>query len=152
MIEIRHPGWENSPIVLDFRDPEHPSRQDNIKACPGPWNDRAAALLEVSRNLRKLGKALEAQADRNDAWEDCLQLIEGRFAPSKLPGVLHCFTGEWQHAKTALGFGFYISFAGNVTYPKAENIRAASRTVRVIGPAWSSEEAKATMPQREQRP
>ncbi|MNC93537.1 hypothetical protein D3C83_101900 [compost metagenome] len=29
---------------------------------------------------------------------------------------------------------------------------AASRTVRAIGPAWSSEEAKATMPQREQRP
>ena len=29
---------------------------------------------------------------------------------------------------------------------------AASRTLRVIGPAWSSEEAKATMPRREQRP
>jgi hypothetical protein len=29
---------------------------------------------------------------------------------------------------------------------------AASSTVRAIGPAWSSEEAKATMPQREQRP
>ena len=29
---------------------------------------------------------------------------------------------------------------------------AASRTVRVIGPAWSREEAKATVPQREQRP
>src|SRR3954454_4937580 len=29
---------------------------------------------------------------------------------------------------------------------------AASRTVRAIGPAWSSEEAKATMPHREQRP
>ena len=29
---------------------------------------------------------------------------------------------------------------------------AASRTSRAIGPAWSSDEAKATMPQREQRP
>src|SRR6516164_6470644 len=29
---------------------------------------------------------------------------------------------------------------------------AASRTVRVIGPGWSSEEAYATTPQREQRP
>jgi hypothetical protein len=29
---------------------------------------------------------------------------------------------------------------------------AQSRTSRAIGPAWSSEEAKATMPQREQRP
>ena len=32
------------------------------------------------------------------------------------------------------------------------SMMAASRTVRVIGPAWSSDEAKATMPQREQRP
>jgi hypothetical protein len=29
---------------------------------------------------------------------------------------------------------------------------AASRTERANGPAWSSEEANATMPQREQRP
>jgi hypothetical protein len=34
----------------------------------------------------------------------------------------------------------------------APSMIAASRTVRVIGPAWSSEEAKATIPQREQRP
>ena len=34
----------------------------------------------------------------------------------------------------------------------ARSMIAASRTVRVITPAWSSEEANATMPQREQRP
>jgi TatD DNase family protein len=68
-----------------------------------------------------------SQANANDAWEDCLQLIERHFAPAKLGGVLHCFTGEWQHAEKALGFGFYISFAGNVTYPKAENIHTAAR-------------------------
>src|SRR5262245_18872990 len=34
----------------------------------------------------------------------------------------------------------------------APSTMAASRTVLAMGPAWSSEEAKATMPQREQRP
>jgi hypothetical protein len=34
----------------------------------------------------------------------------------------------------------------------ASSMIAQSRTSRAIGPAWSSEEAKATMPQREQRP
>jgi len=34
----------------------------------------------------------------------------------------------------------------------AESMMAASVTDLVIGPAWSSEEAKATMPQRETRP
>jgi len=35
-----------------------------------------------------------SQADANDAWEDCLGLIARRFAPTKLGGVLHCFTGN----------------------------------------------------------
>ena len=35
---------------------------------------------------------------------------------------------------------------------RADSRIAASSTVLAIGPAWSSEEAKATMPQREQRP
>ena len=39
------------------------------------------------------------------------------------------------------------------SWPDMErSITAASRTVLAIGPAWSSEEAKATVPQREQRP
>jgi hypothetical protein len=39
------------------------------------------------------------------------------------------------------------------SWPAIERIRIAeSRTVRAIGPAWSSDDANATMPQREQRP
>ncbi|MGA8764690.1 MAG: TatD family hydrolase [Candidatus Sulfotelmatobacter sp.] len=61
-----------------------------------------------------------------DAWEDCLGLIEERWAPSGLGGILHCFTGRWPHAKRALDIGFMISFAGNVTFPKAQQIRDAA--------------------------
>ena len=42
---------------------------------------------------------------------------------------MHCFTGEWKHAQAALDIGFYISFAGNVSFPKAENIREAAKQV-----------------------
>lgn len=62
-----------------------------------------------------------------DAWEDTLQLIREHWASSGLGGVLHCFTGEQKHANAALDMGFMISFAGNVTFPKAENIREAAR-------------------------
>jgi TatD DNase family protein len=41
--------------------------------------------------------------------------------------VLHCFTGSVDHARTALDLGFMLSFAGNITYPKAQNIRDAAR-------------------------
>ncbi len=64
-----------------------------------------------------------------DAWDDCLGLLRAHWAPSGLGGVLHCFTGQMKHATAALDMGFMVSFAGNVTFPKAENIRAAARAV-----------------------
>jgi TatD DNase family protein len=64
-----------------------------------------------------------------DAWEDCLTSLHEHWAPSGLGGILHCFTGAWDHAKRALDMGFMISFAGNVTFPKAQQIRDAAREV-----------------------
>jgi TatD DNase family protein len=64
-----------------------------------------------------------------DAWQDCLRLIAEHWAGGGLGGVLHCFTGRWEHAKRALDMGFMISFAGNVTFPKAQQIRDAAKQV-----------------------
>jgi TatD DNase family protein len=64
-----------------------------------------------------------------NAWDDTMQMLGDHWASSGLGGILHCFTGEWKHAQAALDMGFYISFAGNVSFPKAENIRAAARQV-----------------------
>lgn len=64
-----------------------------------------------------------------DAWEDCLGLIEQQWAAKGLGGILHCFTGNWVQAKRALDVGFMISFAGNLTFPKAQQIRDAALEV-----------------------
>lgn len=64
-----------------------------------------------------------------DAWEDCLTLLHERWAGSGLGGILHCFTGTVAHATRALDMGFMISFAGNVTFPKAQQIREAAKQV-----------------------
>ncbi len=64
-----------------------------------------------------------------NAWDDTIQTLREHWTSSGLGGILHCFTGEWKHAQAALAMGFYISFAGNVSFPKAENIRAAARQV-----------------------
>jgi TatD DNase family protein len=64
-----------------------------------------------------------------NAWEDCLSLIREHWAPRGLGGILHCFTGNWAQAKTALDMGFMISFAGNITFPKAQSIRDAAAEV-----------------------
>jgi TatD DNase family protein len=67
-------------------------------------------------------------SDNSDnAWDDCLSLLQENWAQSRLGGILHCFTGSWAYATQALDMGFMISFAGNVTFPKAHQIREAAK-------------------------
>jgi TatD DNase family protein len=69
-------------------------------------------------------------SDNSDnAWTDCLRLIREQWANTGIGGILHCFTGNWPQAKQALDMGFMISFAGNVTFPKAQQIRDAALEV-----------------------
>lgn len=47
----------------------------------------------------------------------------------QLRGVLHCFTGGPALADAGLDLGFYISLAGIITFPKAEELRQTVRRV-----------------------
>lgn len=58
-----------------------------------------------------------------DAWDDTLDMLDRHWKATGLGGILHCFTGELRHARAAMDLGFMISFAGNVTFPKAQPIR-----------------------------
>ena len=61
-----------------------------------------------------------------DAWDDTLAMLRDEWARTGLGGILHCFGGELRHAQAAIDLGFLISFAGNVTFPKAQPIRDAA--------------------------
>jgi len=65
----------------------------------------------------------------SDAWDDTLEMLRTRWSHTGLRGVLHCFTGEERHAREAMELGFLISFAGNITFPKAQAIRDAAAMV-----------------------
>lgn len=63
-----------------------------------------------------------------DAYEEMLEILDhegGSF------GIVHCFTGNTAQAKNFLDRGFYISFSGIVTFPKALELQAACKTVPV---------------------
>ncbi len=64
-----------------------------------------------------------ASADSTNAWDDALALLDEHWRPTGLGGVLHCFAGEYRHAQQAMEMDFLVSFAGNVTFPKAQPIR-----------------------------
>jgi TatD DNase family protein len=68
-----------------------------------------------------------------DAWDDCLSLIERHWKPTGLGGILHCFTGTIDHARRGLDMGFLISFAGNSTYPKTQNLRDVAKELPLGG-------------------
>ena len=65
----------------------------------------------------------------DDAWEDCLRLLTEHWNASGLGGILHCFTATWPYARRALDMGFMISFAGNLTFAKAQQIRDSALQV-----------------------
>jgi len=62
-----------------------------------------------------------------EAWDDTLALLEQHWAPSGLPGIMHCFSGGPREAERSLHLGFYLSFGGIVTFPKATEIQEAAR-------------------------
>ena len=62
-----------------------------------------------------------------EAWDDTLALIEQYWKPYGMPGIMHCFSGGTGEAQRALDLGFYLSFGGMVTFPKAVDVQAAAK-------------------------
>jgi TatD DNase family protein len=89
-----------------------------------------AKQMELAR-AAKLPIVIHCRPSDNgeDAWNDCLRMISEQWSSSGLGGVMHCFTGNVEQAKRSLDMGFMISFAGNVTFPKAQQIREAALAV-----------------------
>ena len=63
-----------------------------------------------------------------EAWPDTVALIRKHWNPA-YGGVIHCFTEGPAEAREAIDLGFYVSFAGIVTFPKAAGIQEAARMV-----------------------
>lgn len=74
---------------------------------------------------KELGLALQIH-DR-DAHEDVVDVLLSDGAPDRT--VFHCFSGDRAFAQLAVGQGWYCSFAGPVSFPANEGLRAAARVV-----------------------
>jgi len=63
-----------------------------------------------------------------EAWHDTLQVLrDGSAWRCATGGIIHCFSGGPEEARQALDLGFYLSFGGVLTFPKAEALREAAR-------------------------
>lgn len=62
-----------------------------------------------------------------EADDDTVSILREELSGYQHAGVLHCFGGSLQMALTAIDLGFYVSFAGNLTFKKAEDLREIAR-------------------------
>jgi len=98
--------------------------------------------IEVFRRQIKTARELNLpiivhSRDANDETvkilteEFCQLTPQAAFADEGVrgPGIMHCFGGTPQMAEELMRIGFLISFAGNVTFKKADNLREAARVV-----------------------
>jgi TatD DNase family protein len=61
--------------------------------------------------------------------DDTLAILRNASPKMARKGIMHCFPGGAAFAEECLALGFHISFAGNMTFPKAEKIREAASIV-----------------------
>ena len=82
--------------------------------------------LELAREVK-----LPIVIHCREAWSDMRQIIGDHWARAGIGGFLHCFSGSREDAVAFLDWGFLLSFAGNLTFKKAEPLRAVAREVPV---------------------
>ncbi len=90
LVEIRRPGAEGAPLVLDSRDSLQPRRVDNRDADPTPWIERTLALFAIAPALDAQGRPLERAAALVEAaplYDAMLRLNTDVHGPMLAPGV-----------------------------------------------------------------
>lgn len=116
-------------IGLDYyhvENPEIPAQQTAFVAQMQIAAAVGKPILIHCRTSTLATPETRARYGTADAERDLLELIAGHWSPRGISGVMHCFSGDLNHARRSLDLGFYLSFAGNLTYPKAQGIRDAA--------------------------
>lgn len=80
--------------------------------------------LEIARELR-----LPVIIHCREAWEDLTALVDAHWKSAGIGGILHCFSGGLDAARLFVEWGFRISFAGTLTFKKADGQRAIARAL-----------------------
>jgi TatD DNase family protein len=89
-----------------------------------PARDQQQVFRQMLGLAQELAKPVVLHT--RDAFPDLLGILDE--FPG-LNGVFHCFSGNSAFAAEALARGFYVSFAGTVTYPTAHGVIGAASII-----------------------
>ena len=84
--------------------------------------------LPVILHCRDQEKGGSSSSQKGTVYHDLFKILREIFEPP-LQGLLHCFAGDAAVAQEALDLGLFISFAGNLTFSKADVLRRVAREV-----------------------
>jgi TatD DNase family protein len=91
-------------------------------------SDRAAQRERFEAHVDAAGEiGLPLIVHTRDAEEDTAEILTRAVKQKGVRGVLHCFTGSAELAKTALDLGFLISLSGIVTFKNAQDLQHTAR-------------------------
>jgi TatD DNase family protein len=91
-------------------------------------SDRAAQRERFEAHVDAAGETgLPLIVHTRDAEEDTAEILTRAVKEKGVRGVLHCFTGSAELAKTALDLGFFISLSGIVTFKNAQDLQDTAR-------------------------
>lgn len=89
-----------------------------------PLDQQEASLRAHLALARELG--LPVVLHCRDAFAPLFAVLRSE---PPIRGVMHCFSGALDEVRTSLDLGLHVSFAGPLTYPKNDALRAAARFV-----------------------
>jgi TatD DNase family protein len=101
---------------------------DHYWVGPDDVAGRAAQVASFRAHIamaKRLGRVLQIH-DR-DAHDDVLRVLAEEGAPERT--VFHCFSGDAAMARRCADAGWYLSFAGTLTFKNAADLREALRSV-----------------------
>jgi len=86
---------------------------------------------EVFRRQLRIARKLSLPViiHSREADEDTVAILREEFTDSNMRGIMHCFGGSLLMAEGVLELGFMVSFAGNVTFKKAEGLREVAQRI-----------------------
>lgn len=71
--------------------------------------------------------------ESTDAWNHLFLTLDTYWRHTGLGGILHCFGAGYEQARRGIDMGFLVSFAGNLTYPKAQPLRDVAAQLPLDG-------------------
>jgi TatD DNase family protein len=92
-----------------------------------PRDVQREVFIRQVRIAKDLGLPIVVHS--RDAEQDTLDILRREWRSTRLGGILHCFTGTLEMARTAIEMGFLVSFSGIITFKKSQSLREVAHSL-----------------------